>query len=55
MAFEVNKKIKQDEFRAMQSPSGDVLFSHWNFLMKWVIPPLIILALLLQVVGLFRS
>ncbi len=54
VAFEVNDKVKRDEFVAMQSPSGEVLYSHWNFLIKWVVPPIIVLALVLQLIGLFR-
>lgn len=54
VVYEINKKIARDEFLALKSPASEILYSHWLILMKWVVPPVIILALALQLVGLFK-
>ena len=51
---EVSERAKQDEFFAMGSVSSPILYTHWRFLMKWVVPPVILLALVLQGVAIFR-
>ncbi len=51
---EVNEKAKRDEFFAMGSVSSQILYTHWRFLMKWVVPPLIMLALVLKAVAFFH-
>jgi neurotransmitter:Na+ symporter, NSS family len=55
VVYEVNPKLKRDEFLAMTGPSSEVLYNHWSFLMKWVVPPLITVAFILQIVGLFKK
>lgn len=51
VVHEVNDKVKRDEFLAMQGPSSEILYGHWNFVMKWVVPPLIVIALIMQLKG----
>lgn len=65
VVYEVNEKLKLEEFiqnensgmpmatTSLSVSSGRVLYNHWLFLMKWVVPPIIILALVLQSIGLY--
>ncbi len=51
---ELNEKAKRDEFFAMGNAGSPILYSHWRFLMKWFVPPLMIAALALQAFAFFH-
>lgn len=53
--FKLNEKIKRDEFIGEEEPSMKILYRHWSFLMKWVVPPVICVGLFLQIVALVFS
>ncbi len=65
VVYEVNEKMKIEEFLQGESlnnaetstsssvSSGRMLYAHWSFLMKWVVPPVILIALALQLKALF--
>lgn len=53
VVYEVADKTKRDEFIGAEGLSSDViLYNHWRLLMKWVVPPVILTALVLQLIGL---
>lgn len=54
VAYQIDDKLKRNQFIDRLSVSSTKLYSHWMFALKWVAPPIIILALVLQLVGLFR-
>ena len=51
---EVSENAKRDEFFAMQRADTSILYSHWRFLMKWIVPLVMIVALALQAYAFFR-
>lgn len=65
VVYEMNEKSKREEFiqyensdmpiavTSLSVSSGKMLYKHWMFLMKWVVPPIIIVALVLQSIGLY--
>lgn len=64
VVYRLNDKMKLEEFilgdnsnvitnSTGLASSGRVLYGHWMFLMKWVVPPTIIGALILQSIDLF--
>lgn len=48
VVYEVPDKMKRDEFIGFEGASGELLYEHWRILMKWIVPPIIILAMLMQ-------
>jgi NSS family neurotransmitter:Na+ symporter len=54
VVYEVNEKMKVDEFAGLEGASRDILYTQWSILMKWVVPSVIVFALILQFVGLFQ-
>lgn len=52
VVYEVDEKAKRDEYAGFEGTSKQILYTHWRFMMKWVVPPVIILALVLQLIGL---
>jgi len=55
VVYEVSENIKRNEFLALQGASSKILFDHWRVLMKWIVPAIIILGLVLQAIGIFRG
>lgn len=67
VVYEVNEKSKLEEFISLENSnmpivasslsvsSGRVFYNHWLFLMKWVVPPIIIGALILQSIALYKK
>jgi NSS family neurotransmitter:Na+ symporter len=53
VVYEVADKTKRDEFLGFEGATGQILYNHWRILMKWVVPPVILFALALQLVDLF--
>lgn len=47
--------LKREEFAQDEAASNDLLYRHWIILLRYVAPPIVILALGLQVVGLIKS
>lgn len=53
VVYKLNENIKRPEFVADREATANDLYFHWSIFLKWVVPPVIILGLLLQVIGLF--
>ena len=53
VVYKLNENIKRPEFHADREVTAEALFFHWNVFLKWIVPPVIILGLVLQIVGLF--
>jgi NSS family neurotransmitter:Na+ symporter len=49
----LSRRLQSDEFMGEHIQTSQVLFTHWRFLMHWVIPPIIVLGLAFQIAGLF--
>jgi NSS family neurotransmitter:Na+ symporter len=54
VAWYLSDKLKQAEFAEDQTASGALLYRHWIILLRFVAPPIVILALGLQVAGLMN-
>ena len=52
VVYEVGEKTKRDEYIGQEGAAMEFLYNQWRFVMKWVVPPVIILALILQLIGL---
>ena len=52
VVYKMNPEFKRGEFGPDGDPAADILYYHWSLVMKWVVPPLIGLGLLLQLVQL---
>jgi neurotransmitter:Na+ symporter, NSS family len=50
--FRLNEKIRRDEFIGEDEASMRIIYNHWSFLMKWVVPPVICLGIFLQIIAL---
>lgn len=50
----LNEKVRSEEFLLENDSGSEIMYHHWLFLMKWVVPPVIFLGLGLQVVALFQ-
>ncbi|OFZ15986.1 MAG: hypothetical protein A2Z20_03210 [Bdellovibrionales bacterium RBG_16_40_8] len=50
--YELADKTKQDEFTAIEGQASTILYNHWHFLVKWIVPPVIIGAMILQLINL---
>ncbi len=55
VCYVLKEDIKKAEFADPESISSMKLYSHWVFVLKWLASPLIVIALILQLVGLLRS
>lgn len=53
--YKLNDEQKRREFMNEESKDSLVLYAHWLFALKWVVPSVILLAFLLQTIGLFTS
>lgn len=51
--YKVDKSIVAEDFRENQSPLNKTLYNNWRFLIKWIIPLVVITCLSLQVLNLF--
>jgi neurotransmitter:Na+ symporter, NSS family len=49
VVYKVIPSIKRAEFGPDSDPMGDIIYSHWSLLMKWVVPPLVVLGLIFQI------
>lgn len=54
VVYEVDQKMKRDEFMVFQGAEGEILYSHWRIIMRWVVPPVILAGLFLQFLGILR-
>lgn len=54
VVYKMDGAYKRIEFGSADDPTADILYSHWSFLMKWIVPPLIGLGLVMQLIDLFR-
>ena len=51
--YKMDRKIIKKEFIDESSPVSYTIYTHWRFILKWIVPPFILLCLGLQFVGLF--
>lgn len=49
----LNEKLKKEEFLKNESEAGLRMYTHWRFALRWIVTPLTVFALLLQLVELF--
>src|SRR5690606_9594064 len=47
VVYKLNDSIKRQEFMVDHEPTAAIMYSHWSIVLRWVVPPLIILALIL--------
>lgn len=50
----LNEKVRSEEFILENDSGSEILYDQWLFLVKWIIPPVILAGLGLQVVALFQ-
>ncbi|MEK6556191.1 MAG: sodium-dependent transporter [Bdellovibrionota bacterium] len=50
----LNEKVRREEFIIQDDSTSEIIYFHWLFLMKWVVPFVLILGLILQVIALVR-
>jgi neurotransmitter:Na+ symporter, NSS family len=53
VAWILDDRLKRAEFQDDKDLTGEVLYRHWIFMLRFVAPPIVILALVMQVAGLF--
>lgn len=49
----INEKVKKEQFEDEESLAPMRLYSHWRLALKWIVTPLILLALTLQILEVF--
>ena len=54
VAWVLSAELKKAEFTEEQASSGELLYRHWIFLLRYLAPPIVLLALGLQLVGLLH-
>jgi SNF family Na+-dependent transporter len=54
VAWVLSAELKKAEFTEEQASSGELLYRHWIFLLRYLAPPIVFLALGLQLVGLMH-
>lgn len=54
VAWVLSSELKKAEFTEEQAASGELLYRHWIFLLRYVAPPIVFLALGLQLIGLLH-
>lgn len=47
----LNEKVRREEFIVADDPASSIIYTQWLFLMKWIVPGILILGLLLQVMS----
>lgn len=55
VGFYVSKEDKKSEFQLTTKPSYSQLYWHWNAVVRWLAPAIIVLGLLFQIVGLLKN
>jgi hypothetical protein len=50
----LSDELKKAEFTEEQASSGELLYRHWIFVLRYIAPPIVILALALQLIGLIH-
>lgn len=53
VAYRVRDQIKEKEFSSLATVDAQTIFQHWLFLLKFIIPGIIILGLILQTLDIF--
>lgn len=54
VCWRMKNELMRAEFIDPDAPGSEVLFNHWIFVLRWVVGPVVVLALVLQTVALFR-
>ena len=55
VAWLLNSELKKAEFTEEQASSGELLYRHWIFVLRYIAPPIVFLALGLQLIGLLQK
>lgn len=53
VAWHLQENLKKAEFTEGQMASGELMYRHWIFTLRYIAPPIVILALALQIAGSF--
>lgn len=53
VVYKVNANLKRAEFGPDEDVTANILYFQWSIFMRWVVPPVILLGLFLQIIALF--